>query len=336
MTYSRYRTLIGLAITILFSWLLLRQLDWATLRTVPSVLSIPLLGIALGFLIMGYSIRIFRWWWMLRALEPQLPLQACFWPFVAGIAVNNLLPLRAGDVYRILGFRQHLHSPASRLFGTLLIERWLDLTILLLLFFIGLLATTPAAIPKRFTYLAAAIAGICIVLILAVWLFVPHLHHLTDRIAANPFLTRLGWGERLHHFTDHLTQSLLISRNPRLTGQLLLLSLLGWGFEGAVFAVVAEALASGVNFPGAWFALATGTLATLLPSSPGYFGTFDYFTMRGLIAYGARPEMAAVTALIIHLVLWIPITLVGISYFLLPKSWISRTSTSIAPESPRS
>ena len=44
----------------------------------------------------GYTVRIIRWWWMLRALEPSLPLTACVWPFLTSIAVNNVTPFRVG------------------------------------------------------------------------------------------------------------------------------------------------------------------------------------------------------------------------------------------------
>ncbi len=59
-----------------------------------------------------------------------------------------------------------------------------------------------------------------------------------------------------------------------------------------MFATVAWSLRTDASPLGPWFALSTGTLATLLPSSPGYVGTFDYFAMLGLVAYGAsrRPR----------------------------------------------
>ena len=93
-----------------------------------------------------------------------------------------------------------------------------------------------------------------------------------------------------------------------------------------MFATVAAALAPGGVPFGPWFALATGTLATVLPSSPGYFGTFDYFAAQGLAAYGASPEVSGVFALIVHAVLWVPFTVVGLLYLLsrgtrLPANW---------------
>ena len=81
--------------------------------------------------------------------------------------------------------------------------------------------------------------------------------------------------------------------------------------RGAVFVAVAHALATPVAAAGPWFALATGTLATLLPGSPGHVGTFDWFAMLGLVAYGAPRAAATAHALLVHVVLWLPPTVIG-------------------------
>jgi hypothetical protein len=99
---------------------------------------------------------------------------------------------------------------------------------------------------------------------------------------------------------------------------------LAWGFEGAVFATVAADVGANVDPLGPWFALGTGTLATLIPSSPGYVGTFDYFTAQGLAAFGAGPEVSVAFALIVHAVLWIPLTAIGLGYLALlgKRFWV--------------
>jgi uncharacterized membrane protein YbhN (UPF0104 family) len=66
--------------------------------------------------------------------------------------------------------------------------------------------------------------------------------------------------------------------------------------------------------------LGAATLATLLPSSPGYVGTFDYFATLGLTAYGALPSTAAAFAFLTHLMLWIPVTVAGFLTMLVHRS----------------
>jgi len=56
-------------------------------------------------------------------------------------------------------------------------------------------------------------------------------------------------------------------------------------------------------------------LATTLPSAPGYIGTFDGPGIALLTAYGVPAEIAAGYTLVLHVALWVPITLLGAYYF---------------------
>jgi len=55
-------------------------------------------------------------------------------------------------------------------------------------------------------------------------------------------------------------------------------------------------------------------LATTIPSSPGYVGTFDARGMAILATYGVNYEVAQAYTLILHAALWFPITALGTCY----------------------
>lgn len=164
---------IGVVVTVGFLWLLGRGVDVQALWQAIARLSLPVLALAVAFLTIDYGFRIVRWWWMLRAFAPILPLSACAWPFLTSIAVNNVMPLRAGDALRVFGFQHQLRSPAARVLGTLVIERFLDLIVLIGFFFVGLLGLPPGKFPDRFIHMAAWLAGGCIVAVLGLLLLAP-------------------------------------------------------------------------------------------------------------------------------------------------------------------
>lgn len=312
-----FKPAIGLVVTVAFVWLLVHGLDVAALGHAFAELSLPWLLLALLCLFVGYMLRIVRWWWMLRVLEPSLPLSACVWPFLTSIAVNNVLPFRAGDALRVFGFRRQLRSPAVRVFGTLVIERMLDLLALLGFFFLGLLGLPDGVFPASFILVATWLAGLSASGLFVLVLITPWLGRIIDRIAGHGFFAGRNLTEAVVKHGGHLVGALGLVRSPaRLLG-LIVLSVLTWGFEGAVFATVAAALSAGVDPLGPWFALGTGTLATLIPSSPGYVGTFDYFAAQGLAAYGAAPPVSVAFALTVHAVLWAPLTAAGLGYLAL-------------------
>jgi uncharacterized protein (TIRG00374 family) len=304
------RPVLGLFIAAAFMYLTLRRLEWAaiseTWRTAaPGVLALGVLALAAG-----YTVRIVRWWWMLRVLDPALPLANCFRPFLASIAVNNTVPLRAGDFVRAFGFRGALRVPPAKVIGTLVVERVLDMFVLLALFFAGLVGVAQGAVPRGFVVAGSLLFAGSLLGILALVLAPRLVERLVARVLLGPLAGR-DWAARVHgaaeQFFGTLTTVLAGGRSLQLLG----LSLLGWALEGGLYAAVAWALHAGTAPLGPWFALATGTLATLLPSSPGYVGTFDYFAILGLTAYGATRTVAAAFALLVHFLLWLPPTVIG-------------------------
>ena len=55
-------------------------------------------------------------------------------------------------------------------------------------------------------------------------------------------------------------------------------------------------------------------LATTIPSAPGYIGTFDAPGIAVLMAYGVEKALAAGYTIVLHVALWVPITLLGAYY----------------------
>ena len=307
---------IGLAATAGFVWLLAGEVDLEALGRAFAGLSVSTVLLALAFLAAGCALRIVRWWWMLRALEPTLPLGACAGPFLAGMAVNNVAPFRAGDALRVLGFRRQLRAPAMAVAGTLVVERVLDVAVLTGILFLGLLGLPDGAFPRGFVVTAASLAGAGIVAILALPLLVPVPGRFRERLPGRRFLAGRRWAQAVVRHGAHLAEALRLARAPRRMLALLGLSAAAWACEGAVFATVAAATRAGAEPMGPWFSLAAGTLATAIPSAPGYVGTFDWFAAQGLEAYGASAEVAAAFALTVHAVLWVPLTAAGLFWLL--------------------
>jgi len=287
---QRYgRALVGLIVAGLFVVLLARRVDWPEVRRVlagaewwPLVLGLVALAADMGA-------RITRWWWMLRAAQPELPLASCVRPFLGSLALNNTVPLRAGDLVRVVGFRQTLRAPTAHVAGTLVLERMLDLLVLLAILFLGVLGTS-GVFPHGFIVLAGLAGIVAIGLLLSLTFFPDAITSLVHRLLARLFTGR-SWLPALSRVVSQLAGSLALLRSPRRAVRLLGLSVLAWILEGAVFASVALSLRLHVPWAAPWLSLGAGTLATLLPSSPGYVGTFDYFASLGLTAYGVpRPE----------------------------------------------
>jgi uncharacterized protein (TIRG00374 family) len=126
---------LGLVISAIFLY--------ATVRTVPiDKVGAALAGaklqwilISLGFVALAYALKIYRWVAMLRSLGSAVRLGTAAVPFLGGVAFNNVLPFRAGDVIRVMAFQRFTGIPASGQIGTLVLERLLDLFVLMAFLF---------------------------------------------------------------------------------------------------------------------------------------------------------------------------------------------------------
>lgn len=309
-----FRLLIGLAFAGLFIWLMARQLNPQALQQALLRANFTWLALSLSAFVIGYACRIARWRLMLQADNPAITWLKCAGPLLASFATNNVLPFRAGDIARAFAFNTRLGVSAGIVVATLFVERLLDLLMVLLLLSVtlalfGLHVSRFAAIGSA-TLMVIASA----ILLLLLWpqLFTPLVNLISKLV------TRLSptTGKRLSvelykslTTLKHLAQGAMMLR-------LLLWSLLAWLAEGGLFWSAAYALDSLIYPQAAWLALPIGTLATLIPSTPGYVGTFDYFTVQAMTALGNNPNAAVAYALLVHLLLWLPPTLLGGVYLL--------------------
>lgn len=297
---------LGLAISALFLWALLRSVSLAEVGATIAAARPSWIAAALGFLLLAYLLKILRWTAMLRSLGAQVGIRQTAAPFVGGVAFNNVLPFRAGDVLRVVAAQRFTGVPRSGQLGSLLLERLLDLFTLMLILFATL---TVWSIDLRDTALldGLRLAAGAVAAAIVLFLFAPRpLRWIVRRgETAAPKLRPVGEAFlRLSDAVQTLSRPLLLAR-------LTLLSLLAWLAEGAVFYAVARALDLTDSIAAALLALSVGTLSTIIPSSPGYVGTFHFFTARLVTGLGAPADAAAAYAILVHAILWVSTTTAG-------------------------
>ena len=314
---------VGLIAAVFFVWLIARQISLAELThafigTYPAYF-----GSALFIFLLGYSCRIERWRLMLTGNNQNLTWHQCAGPLMASFAANNVLPFRAGDVLRAVAFNNELGVSAGNVVATLFIERLLDL--LMLLFLLGVaLSVFNLDVGGLIGLGSGTLIGISISILF--FLLKPKFF--------TPFI--LFFGKIFAKLAPHWGGIFLIEANKSLATlvtlakgrtmiKLVVWSLGAWLSEGCVFWMTALALPSITEPVGAWLALPVGTLATLIPSTPGYIGTFDYFTVHAMTALGNERSASTAFALVVHVLLWLPPTLIGGLYLLVRQTRIKQT-----------
>lgn len=317
------RLSLSVLLAALFIWLIAGQINVDELKNAFIGTTPSWLIAGLSAFCFGYICRIQRWRLMLQIDNSNLRWHHCAGPMLASFATNNVLPFRAGDVLRMFAFNRRLGVSSGVVAATLFVERLLDLLMVLVLlgaalFIFGLDVTRFSGVGS--IALIAIASGILLLLLFPKF-FAPL------AIASGKLVKRIApsLGQKL---LDEINKGLVtlvhLSKGDMMI-RLVIWSLAVWLAEGGVFWFTGLALSSITTPTAGWLALPVGTLATLIPSTPGYVGTFDYFTVRAMSALGNTIAASTAYALLVHILLWFPPTLIGGLYLLINPTKKSQT-----------
>ncbi|GAB4575895.1 MAG: lysylphosphatidylglycerol synthase transmembrane domain-containing protein [Anaerolineae bacterium] len=304
----------GLLFSGLFLYLGFRGLDlgltWAVLR-----------GIAPGWLLLAAAVYFlaaylitWRWYYLLRPVQ-DVPVHRLFPLVIIGYMGNNIYPFRIGEVIRAYLLNRREGAPIPATLTTILVERVFDGLTMLAFIFTALLFVEFDAPGIRsgilmLTVLFVAALGVFFVLALR--------PGLTRRLYTAIF-TRLlpsALRTRLIALADNLMTGLETLRNPVDLALTFGASLLSWTVEASTYWLVLRAFPFDASFFVVLLMVGLGNLATILPTTPGYVGTFHGVVVLVLMAFGVAQPDAAAYAVVMHAVIWLPVTLGGIGYLL--------------------
>jgi uncharacterized protein (TIRG00374 family) len=305
-SYRGLKLTLGLLISALFLYATFRTVSLARVADALSGARPEWVVGALLFIALAYALKIFRWLTMLRSLGATIGFREAAAPFLGGVAFNNVLPLRAGDIIRVLAFQRFTGVPPSGQMGSLVLERLMDLLVLTSFLFATLSFWRVDVLDAT---LLAGLRIVALAAVVAVLLFIlaPGPIRLVVRWMEGRIPRLRGAGEALLRLSDAVAT---LSR-PAFLARIVLLSVVAWLAEGGAYLAVGRALGISDHPQVALLALSVGTLATMIPSSPGYVGTFHYFASKVVAAFGAGAVAATAYAVLIHALLWLSTTSIG-------------------------
>lgn len=305
---------LGVVISIIFLYLALRGLDfagfWATVRHANYWWLVPGVAVYFG----AVWARTWRWHYMLRHIKP-VPLARLFPIVVIGYMGNNVYPARAGEVLRSYVLKRKEGVPVSVSLATVVLERLFDGLVMLLFVFV----TLPfAPLPAGYTALVTLFSAVFFAA-LAVFLALATRPARMSRVYAwlVDRLVPAGLRPRVHGLFDRFVEGLQSLRSPRELALIFASSTLIWLTETTKYWFVMQAFPFHVPFSVLMLMTAVVNLATTLPSTPGYVGTFDAPGIAILAAYGVPKAIATGYTLVLHIALWLPITALGALFMLL-------------------
>ena len=310
---------LGMLISILFIWLALRGLRlekfWDTVQQANYIWLLP--GVAVYFV--AVWVRAWRWHYLLGPIK-KIPTKTMFPITTIGYMGNNIYPARAGEVLRAVILKRKEQVPVSASLATIIVERIFDGVVMLAFVFVNLpeLAKLTGASGFVGNIQQVAVIGTGVFLgALGIFLLAAMFPQVTARVGQwfiNRFLPerlREKVSNIMHKFLDGLASL----RSPFNVLMVFITSVIIWLLETGKYWFVMHAFPFQVSFFALMLMNGIVNLATTIPSAPGYIGTFDAPGIAVLTAYGVDQATAAGYTLVLHVALWLPITLLG-AYFL--------------------
>lgn len=319
--HKTLRFWLGAAISAVFLGLFFWKIDpRATVNAIKEA-NYWWLAPAVGAYFIAVLFRTLRWHYLLLPMK-SIRAGRLYPIVVIGYMANNLLPVRLGEFVRAFFVGQKEGVSKSAALATIIIERVFDGVFLLILALVVWPFLPVADLLRDFAGTVHLSQGLVVFLISAPFILVtvvffavafsPALGHRLVGIALAFVPGKFkGGAERLAlGFIDGLASL----RSPRRVLAVVALTAPVWLMEALMYYLIALGFHVDVPFHGILMSASASNLATSLPSSAGGVGPFELITKLSLQAMNVSGEVAAAYAIVLHVALLAPVTLLGLFF----------------------
>lgn len=286
------RTVIGLAVSAAAIWVLVSSVD------VPRALDVlrsasPLWILAmLGTVFVDVGARGGRWRVLLASIK-RIPYRRVLGYTYLGYLANNVLPARLGELVRshALGEGEGVSRPT--VLGTVVVERIVDTVIVVALAAIAVVVLGVGGVMSTAVGLGAAFVGLLVIALIVA--NASHRLPFADRIAS--LVARYP---KILELARRLRDGLAVARRPSTVAGALGFSALAWAASITTVVFGGQAVGVELSFLQAALLSSGVALATIVPSAPGYVGTFELTAVEVAALFGVDRNAAFAMALLVH------------------------------------
>jgi len=309
---NHFKLIFGLLIGAAFMYFAFRKVDFAQMGDAFKRANYWYLGLALVFLFFSHWMRAVRWHYLMAPIQ-KVKTKHLFTALIIGYMANTFTPAHLGEFLRAYVLSKKSQVRTSSIFGTIVIERIIDVFTLLFL-----MALTFVVFPFPDWVTKSGYATFAGVVILIVLLIVMKRHRDASLRILNKILKPLP--KKISSKVDGLFHSFLDGvvglKNWRHYVITAVLSLLIWACYGAVLQVSFYAFDFVSQYDLPWTAtlvvLVITTISVIVPSSPGYVGTYHWLCQLSLGMFAVPKSEALTFAFVAHGINFIPILIVGL------------------------
>lgn len=298
----------GILFSVLFLYLALRGVDLRGLAGLYSGLSVSGVAPLVVLAVLDLVWRGVRWKLLLRPCRDIPSWQVIKFETI-GFALNNVLPMRLGELARATLLARTYGMSLVTVLSTIVVERILDTMALSIVFMFSLRYAPVAPWVQRYSGLVWVLIPVMLAGLLALCRLESVLAY--PRISA--FLAR---HPRVHGILEKIAAGAGALKVPHYAAAICALSLCLWFMDasGFMFASRALGLLPLLAYGNGLFLLCATAVAVSVPSAPGYFGTYEYAVRMTMEAWGYQGSSAMALSGLVHMTTYIVFTVSGIVF----------------------
>jgi len=317
--YSDWRVWLGVAITLTCVWYSIRDVPlaalWGAMLQVDLVL---LLTLSVPAYVANVYVRALRWRHLTNPIA-SIERGALFRAQAIGFMVNNLLPLRIGELVRCWFLSRETGTSGVSILATVVLERVLDILSVVTIALAALVwagRTSPeAGLLAEGALMLLPVALVPLLGVIALRLMPRHVIAISCW-CARPFPERLQVlvEKALHRFAEGLGA---LSGGRHLLWLMFHSATIWLGLS--TLPLLAGVLAFDLHLGSpqttlltCWILLGAVGVAVAIPSVPGFFGPYQLAFKVVLVRFGVDPATALALGLLAWFVSWVSLTLLGL------------------------
>lgn len=291
----------GLLIGAVFLWLATRHVDAGEIKAVLRTTHGGWLVAAVAVYLAGVALRCLRWGILLRATG-SVKWRHAAEALITGFAANYLLPGRLGELFRADYARRVFNISRFTALGTIVVERVCDGVVLVAALWIGfawVLSTRVMSPDKSWVLLVGAVSSVVFGAAVAFIVF-------SERID----LRRFGAGESIAARWDRLIDGASAGLRGHATA-VALCSIGVWTLEALALAAIVRGFEVRLLPGETLLLLGMASLSTLVPTAPGYLGTFQLVFAQLFHIFGYQSAVGIVAATAVQIFCFGTLTILG-------------------------
>jgi glycosyltransferase 2 family protein len=313
LKFNIVRQLFTIALAVGLIWFSFRGANLSEIWQSAKDADVIYLAATCAVSLISHFVRAFRWRILLSPLsDHRISLYNCFKAVVFGYAVNLAIP-RGGEIVRLFSLSRSENIPWVSVLPTLLIDRLLDVALLVFLLG-GTLLILPASILKQMPWLPSGGVVLTVGTVLGL-VALPRLSAIVSwslsHKSAHTLLPENMKARLLHVFTqfDAGTKSLTNpGAYPAITAASVFLWFLYW--LACYLSIQAFHLGHQVSLTNTTIVFTVSSVGVLVPT-PGCVGSYHFLTSQALIlSSGVAQSTALAMVTVTHLLVFalVPIT----------------------------